>query len=102
MWKILDLSNKQAHIFLFFSGKVIAQYTVWKFQDFCITQILREINFEDSRSAKILKFPHCAWYVAILIITSKLTSDIYRNWPKNSFYTYEYCDNICKQSMTVI
>ena len=52
MWKILDLSNKQAHIFLFFSGKVIAQYTVWKFQDFCITQILREINFEDSWSAK--------------------------------------------------
>ena len=26
--------------------------TVWKFQDFCITQILREINFMDSRSAK--------------------------------------------------
>ena len=26
--------------------------TVWKFQDFCITENLREINFEDSRSAK--------------------------------------------------
>ena len=26
--------------------------TVWKFHDFCITQILRENNFEDSRSAK--------------------------------------------------
>ena len=26
--------------------------TVWKFQDFCISQILREINFVDSRSAK--------------------------------------------------
>ena len=25
---------------------------MWKFQDFCITQILREINLEDSRSAK--------------------------------------------------
>ena len=25
---------------------------MWKFQDFCITEILREINFEDSRSAK--------------------------------------------------
>ena len=24
----------------------------WKFQDFCITHILREINFVDSRSAK--------------------------------------------------
>ena len=27
-------------------------YTVWKFQDFSIIQILREINFGDSRSAK--------------------------------------------------
>ena len=26
--------------------------TVWKFHDFSITQILREINFWDSRSAK--------------------------------------------------
>ena len=26
--------------------------TVWKFHDFSTTQILREINFEDSRSAK--------------------------------------------------
>ena len=25
---------------------------MWKFPDFCITQILREINFEDSWSAK--------------------------------------------------
>ena len=31
-------------------------YTVWKFQDFCITEILREINFEDSRSAKSANF----------------------------------------------
>ena len=26
--------------------------TVWKFQDFSITQILREINFAESRSPK--------------------------------------------------
>ena len=32
------------------------QSTVWKFQDFCITEILREINFEDSRSAKSAVF----------------------------------------------
>ena len=25
---------------------------MWKFHDFSITQILREINFEDSRNAK--------------------------------------------------
>jgi len=30
--------------------------TVWKFQDFCITEILREINFEDSKSAKSAVF----------------------------------------------
>ena len=29
---------------------------MWKFQDFCITQILREINFWDSRSAKTAIF----------------------------------------------
>ena len=28
------------------------EMTVWKFQDFSIIHILREINFEDSRSAK--------------------------------------------------
>ena len=28
------------------------QHTVWKFQDFTITQILREINFWNSRSTK--------------------------------------------------
>ena len=30
----------------------IERDTVWKFHDFTITQILREINFGDSRSAK--------------------------------------------------
>ena len=32
------------------------EYTVWKFQDFSITQILREINFGGSRSSKITMF----------------------------------------------
>ena len=31
---------------------------MWKFQDFCITQILREINFWDSRSAKSAILTH--------------------------------------------
>ena len=31
-------------------------YTVWKFHDFSITQILHEINFGDSRSAKTAVF----------------------------------------------
>ena len=30
--------------------------TVWKFEDFFITQILREINFAECRSAKIAFF----------------------------------------------
>ena len=29
---------------------------MWKFQDFCIIDILREINVEDSRSAKSADF----------------------------------------------
>ena len=34
------------------------QNTVWKFQDLCIIQILCEINFEDSRSAKLAISTH--------------------------------------------
>ena len=30
----------------------MASYTAWKFQDFSITQILREINFGDFRSTQ--------------------------------------------------
>ena len=33
-------------------------FTVWKFHDFSITQILREIKFEDSRSVKCTIFSH--------------------------------------------
>ena len=32
--------------------------TVWKFHDFSIIKILREINFEDSRSAQLAILPH--------------------------------------------
>ena len=31
---------------------------MWRFQDFCIIQILREINFEDSWSVKSAILPH--------------------------------------------
>ena len=34
------------------------QNTVWKFHNFSTTQILREINFEDSRSAKSANLTH--------------------------------------------
>ena len=33
-------------------------HTVWKFQNFCIIQILREINFEDFWSAKSAILTH--------------------------------------------
>ena len=33
-------------------------YTVWKYHDFSVTQNLREINFEDSRSAKSANVTH--------------------------------------------
>ena len=37
---------------LFYCNRVCFKVTVWKFYDVSITQILREINFEDSWSAK--------------------------------------------------
>ena len=50
-------------------GKCL-HHTVWKFQDFSITQILREINFVGSRNAKssisthleALNFDFCAFF----------------------------------------
>ena len=38
--------------------KVLTKLTVWKFHDFSITQILREINFGDSTSAKSAILTH--------------------------------------------
>ena len=32
------------------------QYMVWKIRDFSVTQILREINFEECRSSEIAIF----------------------------------------------
>ena len=34
------------------------KFTVWKFHDLSITQILRDITFGDSRSAKYAIFTH--------------------------------------------
>ena len=60
--KIKDLHKacqeglKEQVIMLLQTGIYLFSYTVWKVQDFCITNILREINFEDSRSATFLLF----------------------------------------------
>ena len=48
---ILFGTNKHEGSFVL-GGKYL-YLTVWKFQDFSITHILREINFEDSRELKI-------------------------------------------------
>ena len=37
---------------------VMSRSTVWKFQDFPVTQILREINFWDSKNAKLAILTH--------------------------------------------
>ena len=39
-----------------FAGWQVSGLRSWNFQDFSITQILREINFEDSRSGKTAFF----------------------------------------------
>ena len=41
-----------------FQLKIQHKCTVWKFHDFSITQILREITFEDFRSAKSAILKH--------------------------------------------
>ena len=53
-------------------------YTVWKFHDFSITQILREINFGESRSAKSatltqLKALNFDFYAFLPLLRLKLT-----------------------------
>ena len=55
---------------LIFQSAVCLHFTVWKFQDFSVTQILREINFRDFRSAKS----------AILTHLEALNIDFYEFW----------------------
>ena len=40
------------------TSNIFALNTVWKFHDFSVTQILREINFGDSTSAKSAILTH--------------------------------------------
>ena len=54
---------------------------MWKFQDFSITQILREINFDDSTSAKsailthlqVLNFEFYEFCTVLVLKFTKLT-----------------------------
>ena len=57
------------------------QTTVWKFHDFPITQILREINFEDSSSAKFAILTHlealnCDFYKVLHFLKAQIDQKI--------------------------
>ena len=53
---------------------------MWKFHDFCIIEILREINFEDSRSAKLAILTHLeALNFDIYEFLHILKAEIYQN-----------------------
>ena len=50
---------------------------MWKFQDFCVTQILREINFEDTWSAKSAILTHLkAMYFDFYVFLHFLKAEI--------------------------
>ena len=58
-WLCIGLAYNKACLLAgrFFVRILCTHYcTVWKIQDFCITQILREINFVDSRNVKTAIF----------------------------------------------
>ena len=48
--------NKQGQLQFHHTVNKLSLYTVWKFQDFSVTQILREINFGVSRISKVAVF----------------------------------------------
>ena len=54
----LKPQHQMVHPELKLTEMMVVQVTVWKFQDFSITQILREIDFGDSRSAKYVILKH--------------------------------------------
>ena len=49
------------------SHKKVALFTVWKFHDFSVIQILREITFGQSRSSKTAVFRHFVEHWILLI-----------------------------------
>ena len=55
----LNWNYNSVHLFSFYvKSQLNFQCTVWKFQDFSITQILRGINFWNSWSVKNYRLPH--------------------------------------------
>ena len=56
--KILILGKIEQFLAASVEVTEISSHTVWKFHDLSITQILREINFGDGRSAKSAILTH--------------------------------------------
>ena len=56
-------------------------FTVWKFHDFSITQILREINFGDSRSAEsaIYTILGAVNFVLLVIFSLEKVQNVIKN-----------------------
>ena len=48
------------------------RYTMWKFHDFSVTQILREINSVKSRSSKNAVFAIFAAWIFVYLVTFSL------------------------------
>ena len=57
---LLDILKKKTckNLAIMYNLKGYLHFTVWKYNDFSITQILREINFEDSRIVKSATSTH--------------------------------------------
>ena len=55
------------------------QHTVWKFQDFSVTQILREINFGESRSLKSAFLPFIGALNFVDLVIFSLNAKIHKN-----------------------
>ena len=60
----LHSGRQKFHVF--FMTKVSAPTTVWKFQDFSVIQILREINFGESRSSKTAVFAILGRFILLI------------------------------------
>ena len=50
--RVIQIFNHKCNTFWVFSFISCLSFTVWKFHDFSVTQILREINFGESRSSE--------------------------------------------------
>ena len=77
---------------------------MWKFQDFSITQILREINFEDSRMAKTAIFAilRAVNFVQMVNFSLKKSTKIHKNQNSESLNVVKMADFVLQKSSKLI